>query len=250
MNKEIEKYIWYYLGVYVVVLLTFAAFQYFGECDGASLNCKTNWEKVKDILQTTAYMLTPIIAIIGFINWRDQELYKKSIDIIQQIHEKANDLLKQWTDLRDETYCNYTLDYSADIVKSEFQDANKYLEVAPKIKEIFDTHEQLIFLTNILYFNKTFDNKILDENLLEISEYLEKYRQSFLSYRMNIRIKSFRGKYFDKKTYVRKQLDILSSFANNFMDKSDQLEYIDHDKNFRKLHTNLITELKNIRNSY
>lgn len=72
MNKEIENYVWYYISVYIVVLIIFAAFQYFGVCDGESLNCKTNWEKVKDILQTTAYILTPIVAIIALLSWKIQ----------------------------------------------------------------------------------------------------------------------------------------------------------------------------------
>lgn len=93
MKKEIKKYVWYYLGVYVVVLLTFAAFQYFSECDGASLNCKTNWEKVKDIIQTTAYILTPIVAIVGFIAWQEQKEYDK----VDKIYE---DLITFESDLR------------------------------------------------------------------------------------------------------------------------------------------------------
>lgn len=102
MNKEIEKYIWYYLGVYIVVLLTFAAFQYFGECDGESLNCKTNWEKVKDILQTTAYMLTPIVAIIGFYAWKEEKEYEKEYD-------KVDDILKTISSMESQlkTYTGY-----------------------------------------------------------------------------------------------------------------------------------------------
>lgn len=101
MNKEIEKYVWYYLGVYIVVLLIFAAFQYFGECEGASLNCKTNWEKVKDILQTTAYILTPIVAIVGFIAWQGQKEYDKVDKIYEDLITFESDLAYVFKNLKE-----------------------------------------------------------------------------------------------------------------------------------------------------
>lgn len=114
MNKAIEKYVWFYLGVYVIVLLTFASFQYFGECEGVSLNCKTNWEKVKDILQTTAYMLTPIVAIIGFYAWKEQhnkninaELGRKiwsNLDQISTLIDALSQKLNKFWLLSDEEF--------------------------------------------------------------------------------------------------------------------------------------------------
>ncbi|MGE8646217.1 hypothetical protein [Acinetobacter vivianii] len=72
MNKEIEKYVCYYLAVYIIVLAIYAFFDYIISCSGNSLNCKVDWTNTKDILQTTAYMLTPIVAIVALLSWKTQ----------------------------------------------------------------------------------------------------------------------------------------------------------------------------------
>lgn len=247
MKKEIEKYVCLYLLVYVAILAICGFFQYMAICQGKSLACAFDMEGMNKIITTIASVITPIVAIVGFINWRDQELYKKSIDIIQQTHEKSYELLKQWIDLRNEKYCDFIMDYSADIIKSEIQDESKYLELDHKITEIFNTYDEIILLTNTLYFNKSFDNIELDNVLIEISDYLEQYKKSFLNYRMNIRHKSLRGNFFHEDEIVRDQLFFLSSLANNYM---IQLRDINHDDAFRILHKNLIIELKKIKNNY
>jgi len=70
--KDIEKYVWYYISIYIFVLGIFAFFQYIAICNGESLNCKVYWSDVKDILQTTAYIVTPVVAIVAFVSWKDQ----------------------------------------------------------------------------------------------------------------------------------------------------------------------------------
>lgn len=72
MNKEIEKYVCYYLAVYIIVLAIYASFDYIISCSGNSLNCKVDWTNIKDILQTTAYILTPIVAIVALLSWKTQ----------------------------------------------------------------------------------------------------------------------------------------------------------------------------------
>jgi len=72
MNKEIEKYVGLYLLVYVAVLAVCGFFQYMAVCQGKSLACAFDMEGMNIIITTTAYVLTPIVAIIGFLSWKDQ----------------------------------------------------------------------------------------------------------------------------------------------------------------------------------
>lgn len=73
--KEIEKYIGYYLLVYLVVLAFCGFFQYMYECQGQALSCALSKDGFNTIITTTAYVLTPIVAIIGFTSWKKQKQY-------------------------------------------------------------------------------------------------------------------------------------------------------------------------------
>lgn len=70
--KDIEKYIGYYLLVYLVVLAFCGFFQYMSVCQGQSLNCAFSMSGINAIITTTSYVLTPIVAIIGFLSWKKQ----------------------------------------------------------------------------------------------------------------------------------------------------------------------------------
>lgn len=72
MNKEIEKYVGLYLLVYVAVLAVCGFFQYMAVCQGKSLACTFDMQGINTIITTTAYVITPIVAIIGFLSWKDQ----------------------------------------------------------------------------------------------------------------------------------------------------------------------------------
>ena len=64
--KEIEKYIGYYLFTYLFVLAVCGFFQYMYKCQGQSLSCAFSLQGISTIITTTAYVLTPMVAIIGF----------------------------------------------------------------------------------------------------------------------------------------------------------------------------------------
>lgn len=89
--KEIEKYIGYYLLVYLVVLGICGFFQYMLVCQGKSFLCAVTSKGVLDILTVTAYVLTPIMAIIGFQSWKAQKQYdlekQLSVEILENINE-------------------------------------------------------------------------------------------------------------------------------------------------------------------
>lgn len=94
--KEIEKYVGYYLLVYICVLIVCGFFQYMTICQGKSLQCNFSIDGINKILTITATILTPIIAIIGFLLWRNQETYKKSQQLIELILDKTRELHTSW----------------------------------------------------------------------------------------------------------------------------------------------------------
>lgn len=72
MKKDIEKYIGYYFLVYLVVLAICSFFQYISICNGRSLECAFSMNGINTIITTTAYVLTPIVAIIALLVWKIQ----------------------------------------------------------------------------------------------------------------------------------------------------------------------------------
>lgn len=159
MNKEIEKYVWYYLSVYIVVLLVFAAFQYFGVCDGESLNCKTNWEKVKDILQTTAYIVTPIVAIAGFISWQEQKEYDKVDKVFEEV-------------VKFESALKYIFKHLKEAVRTYNKEESNVLVIGINIINLNFQHE---FMTNFEQKIKVLAKYSSDEEFVNIvKKYTEK----------------------------------------------------------------------------
>ncbi|WP_228277120.1 hypothetical protein [Acinetobacter lwoffii] len=72
MFKEIEKYVGFYLLTYIIILFICGFFQYIAVCQGQSLSCSFSMTGINTIITTTAYVITPIVAIIGFISWKVQ----------------------------------------------------------------------------------------------------------------------------------------------------------------------------------
>lgn len=94
--KEIEKYVGLYLLVYLAILAICGFFQYMAVCQGKSLECSFSMNGINTIITTTAYVLTPIVAIIGFLNWKSQhntKMYSDYANEVLKIYEQVFDLL-------------------------------------------------------------------------------------------------------------------------------------------------------------
>lgn len=91
--KEIEKYVGYYLLIYICVLVVCGFFQYMVVCQGKSLECNFSMTGINTITTTTAYVITPLVAIIGFSSWKKQhnlEIRSNKAQEILDLYEKAN----------------------------------------------------------------------------------------------------------------------------------------------------------------
>lgn len=97
--KEIEKYAGYYLLVYLIVLAFCGFFQYMYECQGQSLSCAFSKDGFNTIITTTAYVLTPVVAIIGFLNWKQQHNKLVLAEEAKKLLLAINDDIKLFTDI-------------------------------------------------------------------------------------------------------------------------------------------------------
>lgn len=105
--KDIEKYVGYYLLVYLVVLAICGFFQYMTICQGKSLDCAFSMNGINTIITTTAYVITPIVAIIGFFSWKIQKQYdlqkeyaEKILNIINSISTQLNNSYSSFDTLK------------------------------------------------------------------------------------------------------------------------------------------------------
>lgn len=249
MKKEIEKYICYYLLVYIIVLVTYASFDYFISCNGKSLDCKVDWSNVKDILQTTASILTPIVAIVGFFSWKQHEIYRESQEVIKNIHKEIQDLFNIWINLRNEKYFSFSLNYLSNIPTSEIQIPNKYDEVSFKIHEMKDKLNNISNLIYTLYFNKKFDSTGIDNSLEDLKKIINDYKDNFIKFRNNMRDLSCLKKYRDSDIEFRKQVDYLSSKCNKDLQRKDEHVYIDHEEIMTKKYEEFLKDLKKIKDN-
>lgn len=65
-------------------------------CQGKSLECSFSMNGINTIITTTAYVLTPIVAIIGFLSWKNQhntKMYSDYANEVLKIYEQVFDLL-------------------------------------------------------------------------------------------------------------------------------------------------------------
>lgn len=139
MNKEIEKYVGLYLLVYVIVLAVCGFFQYMAVCQGQSLACVFDMDGINKIITTTAYVLTPIVAIIGFLSWKGQ--YNKTT--ISGLSKEIYNLLDE-ENLLAFKYRGYISDY----YKKSNNNSHLRNELMEKSNQIFDKIRLLQKITN------------------------------------------------------------------------------------------------------
>jgi hypothetical protein len=188
MNKEIEKYVWYYLSVYIVVLLIYGFFEYVAVCNGESLKCAFNGMKIKEALTTTASVYTPVIAIFAYFSWKKQKQYDlkkeflvKCLNDIDEIYsEKLNILMKlevlktisnqKAVIYRIEDLTNHYQEY---IFLRAFSNIESYNYVSEKK---YDLDKIYIFQHYIFFLEHLHENHLL----VHYKKYIDKLKESNL----------------------------------------------------------------------
>lgn len=189
--KDIEKYIGYYLLVYISVLALFGFFQYVAVCQGESLKCAFSVDGVNEIITTTAYVLTPIVAIIGFQSWRHQETYKKSLEILILIMDRIRDLHITWEESRKfsdiSRFTNYCM---KDLKLEELDNLDIYENELSRIHSVLTVFYEINFLLDKLKVYKNLDLTQIDKALNTVEDLLNqtidqhyKFHQQLISIR-------------------------------------------------------------------
>lgn len=213
MNKEIEKYVGLYLLVYVVVLAFCGFFQYMAVCQGQSLACAFDMEGMNTIITTTAYVLTPIIAIIGFINWKVQyniQLEKDDLKNIKNSIISLKEIIQyfdvHFRDLYESLENNKIKDFNQILIK--YKENKKELhEKRGNLSQI--TMKYYSFLENSIEYHK--EDKELDT--------LYK-RMNIYKWYVDVLIQSFDENQIDSFNHYFELFNLRSQFLINYM-KSD-----------------------------
>lgn len=143
MNRDIEKYTGYYLSVYLVVLFFCGFFQYFAVCSGQSLECAFDMEGMNTIITTTAYVLTPIVAIIALLIWKTQHnrltLAKEAKLFIKAIEKDVKRLAFLKSELK-------ALD-----VNLNLHNQNQILEVIASFKKVQNNQNDITTISSLFH---------------------------------------------------------------------------------------------------
>lgn len=188
MKKKIEKYICYYLLVYVAVLFACGFFQYLAVCQGKSLECAFSMSGINNIITTTSYVLTPIIAIIGFMTWRNQEEYKKSQDLIESILDKTRELKLTWDESREHGDISRFVEYCMmeQLGTANFDNLELSKSELAKLEKNIYVLDELIFLIDKFYLNSGLDISQLDTVINGANDELRKNVEDLFNFQAQL----------------------------------------------------------------
>lgn len=229
--KEIEKYIGYYFLVYFSVLALCGFFQYLAVCQGKSLECSFSMTGINTIITTTAYVLTPIIAIIGFQSWRNQETYRKSQELITLIIDKTREFNNAWNLSREYEDFSRFQDYCMkDIVGFESLDnLEKSKEELSKIVSVFNVFHDLDFLVDKLYINSNLDMTKINEIINNVNIELKQTLEDLTTFQQNlIHIRYAHQNVIKPEHEIRKICDKLDRYCNTIMGSEFNIERDDY----------------------
>lgn len=186
--KEIEKYVGYYLLVYLIVLSICGFFQYMAVCQGKSLECAFSMDGINTIITTTAYVLTPIIAIIGFLSWRNQETYRKSQELIELILDKIRELELVWHESREYEEISRFQEYCArDILGVDNFDNLDFTKLEiKKVQKNLMVFDELIFLIGKFHFTNGMDISELDKIMSDIYSLLNEDFDDLIEFQQHL----------------------------------------------------------------
>ena len=231
--KEIEKYVGYYLLVYICVLIVCGFFQYMVVCQGKSLECNFSMSGINTIITTTAYVITPLVAIIGFLSWRNQETYKKSQELIEMILDKIRDLQSSWHASRNYEDFSLFQQYCArDMFGTKnFDDLDLYQNIVKRNEKNIIIFNDLLFLSEKLYHEGELDFSELDKIYENIRLTLENNMDDLLSFRQEL-VHLRYGDNYEVKSEIemRKICDKLDSCCNYLMGRKENIDRHDYTK--------------------
>jgi len=231
--KEIEKYVGYYLLVYICVLIICGFFQYFAVCQGKSLECNFSMIGINTILTTTAAVTTPIIAIIGFLSWRNQETFKKTRELLELILDKTRDLHSIWHKSREyDNYSRFEQYCMKDQLGTDSFDNLKLSQIErKKLENVLSVFSDLSFFIDKLKIESGLDISELDLMLDNVGITLEQNLDDLYDFQAQlIHIKYGDNHSIKSETEMRIICDKLDSYCNHIMGRQTNVPKIDYSK--------------------
>lgn len=150
MNKEINKFICKYLSVYGIALVIYWLIELIIACTESGVSCHFDESKLMAFLSVTAYIITPIVASIGFFSWKDQENYKQAINLLNENLNRNKELQDLWLDMRKKNTELFKLLYLQSIEKINFEE-NWYDTKKKELDALFNKLSQIDLITDKLY---------------------------------------------------------------------------------------------------
>lgn len=92
MNNIIIKSIVIYIGVYILILLIHGFITFLALCGGELYRCVYNHNAVIVTLQTTAYILAPMIVFFGLHTWKTQHTVMVNHDLLKEALKAVDQL--------------------------------------------------------------------------------------------------------------------------------------------------------------
>lgn len=182
--KETYKYIGWYLLVYVILILIYGLVQLFTICtDMQGYECNFSETKILAFLTVVAYILTPIVAILGFQSWRKQYKYQNQKDRFNKLFEsclRLNSEIKLLR-VRDISVRKINPNESSLDYEQNYLD-KKYEEYLDRIESLEKIYEECLNHISILEF--TLDTKMngLKKIINTHQAMYEKCRNSYYNY--------------------------------------------------------------------
>ena len=218
--KEIEKYVGYYLLVYLAVLSVCGFFQYIAICQGKSLECAFSMDGINTIITTTSYVLTPIIAIIGFLSWRSQETYRKSQEFIEQIMNKMRELEITWHQSREYGDISRFQEYCMKDVlgTTNFDNLDLSKKEVKKIEKNIMLLGELIFLIDKLHLTSRIDVSNLNKAVSKVDNILHQDLADLFDFQQQLVLLKYGDKHILKsENEMRELCDKFDRYCNQIM---------------------------------
>jgi len=137
------KYILLYIFSYIILLIFYGILQNIVICtDMKGFECNYSETKIIAFLTVSAYILTPIVAIFGFQNWKEQYKYQKQKDRFAKLFEATLKLNSEIIILRSRDITVRTInnnepsiDYESEVLDKKYEE---YLDQIAKLERIYE----------------------------------------------------------------------------------------------------------------
>lgn len=180
---EIGKYLGLYILVYVIVLAVCGLVQYTTVCNGYFTECVFQASSFNTIITTTAYVVTPMVAIIGFLSWKGQHNRVTISQMSQRIYgllDELNLLLYKYGGCISDQYDATSGERNPELL-------NKMNQVFAEINLLSkltssNTLDDLNESNRVAVFGIVFDVSVKMAEGVDYKEILKSYRSKYSAY--------------------------------------------------------------------